>query len=151
MLRKMLLPRTTLLLLSLIVMSLVLPVVAQAQSGGGFELPDTAVETAELIIAFLTGFLGVGQLTNVLVEALKKINLPFLGPDKKYQIADGLAELVVIIVGALLSFAATEYVYPFAQYLDQIGLWPVFVAAWPFARWLYWQKKQAGKVLPAGR
>lgn len=118
------------------------PVLAQAEGPGIGLTPATAVEAVGLLVTAIGSVLGVGSVTNVLVDALKQINwLRFLGPDKQARIAGLWAEIAVIVVTAFTGWAATEYLVPFAHYLDQIGVWPIVGASLPFARWLYWQFK----------
>lgn len=129
------------------------PVSAQNPSDGALELPATAAEAIGLLLTFIASTFGVGTVTNVIVDALKRVKLPFLGGSEKGRIGGLLAEVVVITVGGLLSWAAVLYLYPWAHYLDSIGIWPIWAAAVPFARWLYWQHKQAqkaGQVQKAG-
>lgn len=108
-------------------------------------LPETAVEAVVMLLVWASGVFGVGSLTNVLVEALKRVKLPFLGEGEKVRLGGLWAEAAAILVAGLLSWAAAGYLDPFAVYLDQSGLWAVIAAAAvPVARWLYWQRKQAG-------
>lgn len=118
---------------------------AMAQEGQpGLEFPPTAVEAVGLLVTFIGSAFGIGSVTTVLVDVLKKINwLRFLGPDHTARIGGLMAEIAVIVVASFSGWAAQEYLVPFAQYLDQIGVWPIVGASIPFARWLYWRFKEA--------
>jgi hypothetical protein len=107
------------------------------------DIPNTAVGALGILLAWLSAVFGVGTLTNVLVEAIKKINLPFLNDEGQSRLGGLLAEAAVLLIASGLAWLAQAYLYPLAAYLDAIGVWPIVAAAVPFARWLYWQQKRA--------
>lgn len=109
-----------------------------------FKVPDTAVEAVRMLIEFAGVVFGLGSVTNVMADAFKKLTwLPFLTPDKKGKIGGLVAEVAVIVIAALIGWLGQMYLYPFAQHLDQVGLWPVIGSTIAFARMMYWQRKKA--------
>jgi len=118
----------------------------------GIELPATAVEAVGLLVTFIVAVFGIGNLTNLFTDALKKLDKKlegFAGAEmldaaQEAKLGGLIAEVVVFAVAAVLGFAATQWITPLAETLDGVGAWPVIVAGWTFSRKVYADRKRAG-------
>jgi len=103
---------------------------------------ESMVEAVELAIAALLGLFGLGNLTQVIVNALKKINWGLLTLGQKEKLGGEVAEVVAYLVAVLLTYVSTNFLLPLADKIDTLGIFAIGVTVWAFARQIYFNRKR---------
>lgn len=108
----------------------------------GPTLPATAEEALPSIITIALAALA-GLIGNALTDAIK--DLPWLKKDEKQLISGHLANLVAALISIGGAYLLT-YLGPWAEYLDEQGIWLIIITAWPIAKMWFEAKKKRGPL-----
>jgi len=109
----------------------------------GPTLPATAEEGIAILAIAIAVFAGLAG--NALTDAIK--DLPWLKTDEKQLISGHGANLVAALISIGGAYLLT-YLGPWAEYLDQTGIWLIIITAWPIAKaWFEAKKKRQQEPL----
>jgi len=103
----------------------------------GPTLPTTAEEALALIMPLALAWLA-GLIGNALTDFIK--DLPWPDIDGKKLISGPIADLVAALT-SIIGGVALSYLGPWAEYLDEQGIWLIIAAAWPIAKTWFEAKK----------
>lgn len=104
--------------------------------------PGSAVQAIEMLAALLAGIFGLGNLTQVITNALKKINWGLFTLVQKEKLGGEIAEVVAYLIAVGLTYAITHWLLPLAEQVDALGIWGIGLAVWAFARTIYYSRKK---------
>lgn len=105
------------------------------------DAPASAVQAVEMLLLLLGGIFGLGNLTQAITNALKKINWGILTSKQKIKLGGDLAEVATYLIAAGLTYVSTHWLLPLAGQVDTLGVWGIAIAVWAFARTVYSSRK----------
>jgi hypothetical protein len=106
------------------------------------DAPGSMVQAVELVAAMLAGLFGLGNLTQAITNALKKINWGWLTLGQKEKLGGEIAEVAAYLVAVGLTYVTTQWLLPLADRVDNLGIWGIALAVWAFARTVYFSRKK---------
>jgi hypothetical protein len=109
--------------------------------------PGSMVQAVEIIAALLAGYISLSNLTQVITNALKKINWGWLTLGQKEKLGGEIAEVVAYLVAVGLTYGTTHWLLPLAEQVDTLGIWGIGLAVWAFARTIYFSRKPNARPL----